>query len=1090
MKNLKFKFILLLLITTLATFDQMYAQEKTIIRGKVVDSSDKNSVPGVSVVELDKDNRTISGTTTDMNGSFALKISNPKNKISFSSIGYKTTVEEINGRSVINISLEANVIELNTVEIKGRNKVNGGMMEVDERDLTSSISKINAKDLENIQAASVDEALQGRLAGVDIVSTSGDPGAGMSIRIRGTSSLTASSDPLIVIDGVPSAITVADNFDFGSADEQSYSQLLNIPMGDIKDITVLKDAAATAVWGSQAANGVLMITTKRGSKSIRPQVSISAKNTISKQPSAIPMLSGDQYKTLMLESYMNSQKVPLNTETFKEFANDPNNPYYFYNYGQNTNWIDAITQLGYIQSYNLAVSGGGDKTKYRASVDYNGNQGTTIGTYFNRLTARVNLDYNVSDRLLFRADIAYSYANNDRNYVNSKDNYDNVRSMAYFKMPNMSIYEYDINGNRTTNYFTPESNFQGAFPGTYNPVALAKLGKNNIIENNIVPSVYVNYDAIPGILKFTSNVAFTLSNSRNNMYLPREATGVVANSTYANRATESETDGIKTITISKLLYTPKLGENHSLINMLMFQTESYHENSNGIQTTNTASSELQDPSTTSLTSTSSAAIGSFSGGYRSVAAMAQVQYKLLDRYIIMGSIRADGSSKFGSSQRYGFFPSVSGRWRISGEPFFKNIKFVDDLSLRGSYGSSGNSPKNYYDYVSNYESSNYTYLGYAGVSPSSLELSNYRWERVLQTDIGLNLEMFDHRINIDMDWYRKRTKDLIINNLEISSVSGFSNMDLNAATMDNQGFEITIDATIIKKTDLTARFTINASRNDNLIRSVSKFFPTTSGSYTANGSYYVSVENSTPFGSFYGYKYKGVYKDAESTIARDKFNNYIYDPLGNPLQTKFLVKSNGYVFQPGDAMYEDVNHDGSIDGSDVVWLGDSNPRLSGGFGPTVTYKNLTVNIYFHYRLGNDIINRTKMNLESMYNANNQSTAVLRRWRNEGDVTDIPRALYFRGYNYLGSDRFVEDGSFLRLKYITLSYRLKNAAKKLGLNSLSAYCTINNLYTWTNYSGQDPEVTIKSTTNNRWAIGYDDSRTPPTKGFTIGLDVQF
>jgi TonB-linked SusC/RagA family outer membrane protein len=1086
MKNKKFKIKTLLIgLFILTSLSDVFCQ--TFTRGKVTDENDKGAIPGATVAEFSKDNRIVSSTTTDMNGNYALKIVDPTDKIVISFIGYTSFSEPLNNRTLINVALKSSVIELGAVEVVAKSKTNSGFMAIDDRDLTSAVAKINTDELEGIPVTSADEAIQGRLAGVDVVSTSGDPGAGMSIRIRGTSSLTANSDPLIVIDGIPSSIDVSDNFDFGSADEQSYSQLLNIPIGDIKEITVLKDAAATAVWGAQASNGVLMITTKRGSKSTRPQISISAKGTVTQQPAAIPMLSGPQYTTLMLESYMNAKGYPLNTSSQLEFSNDPNDPYYYYNYGQNTNWINEISQLGFTQAYNVAVSGGGDKTKYRASVDLNNQKGTTIGTALKRVTSRVNLDYDISNRLHFRADVAYSHSNNDRNYVNSSDNADNVRKMAYYKMPNMSVYEYDSNGNITSNYFTPTSNYQGTYPGTYNPVALAKLGKNNIQTNNVQPTATIRYQPLSS-LTLTSDISLNVTSTKVNMFLPREATGVAPLSLYANAATETEKDELKTISISKLVYAPNLGEKHSLINLLMYEMDAYHYDYNGDYSPNTASSELQDLSTYTYSYYSTSK--SIGGNSRSVAALAQSQYKLLDRYIVSGSIRMDGSSKFGSKRRYGIFPSVSARWRISGEPFLKDVKKINELSFRGSYGISGNTPSGLYNYMSTYGTGTYSYLGQSTVYPTSIQLNNYRWEKILQSNLGFELQMFDNKLSVDFDWYRKRSKDMLMDDLSISSLSGFSTMDINAATMDNQGIEISVSTTLVKKKDFSARFAFNISQNKNMVRKVSKFFPTTSGSYSTNGSYYISVENNTPFGSFYGYKYKGVYKDEDATIAIDKYGNKIYDAKGNPLYMKFFAKSTAYQFQPGDAIYEDINHDGSIDGSDVVLLGNSNPKFSGGFGPTITYKNFALIVFFHFREGYDIINRTKMNLESMYTANNQSTAVLRRWRQDGDETDVPRALYKTGYNYLGSDRFVEDGSFLRFKYITVSYNFKTNFQKIGVKRMSAYCTLNNLYTWTKYTGQDPEVAVKSTSSNRWAIGYDDSLTPPSLGLTFGLDLSF
>ena len=259
---------------------------------------------------------------------------------------------------------------------------------------------------------------------------------------------------------------------------------------------------------------------------------------------------------------------------------------------------------------------------------------------------------------------------------------------------------------------------------------------------------------------------------------------------------------------------------------------------------------------------------------------------------------------------------------------------------------------------------------------------------------------------------------------------------------------------------------------------------------SANGQYYIHIQPNNPFGSFYGYKFKGVYKDADATIARDKDGQKIYDPLGNPIQMKFYYPSIGYQFQPGDAMYEDINHDGNIDYKDVVLLGDANPRYTGGFGPSIAYKAWRLTAFFHYRIGDDVVNRTRMNSENMYYYNNQSTAVLKRWRNEGDVTDMPKAMIRQGYNWLGSDRYVEDGSFLRFKTITLSYRFLQGLPKLGIKGLSVYFTLQNIYTWTKYKGQDPEVSVKVTPSAPFAIGYDDSMTPPVKMYTAGLDMQF
>ena len=420
----------------------------------------------------------------------------------------------------------------------------------------------------------------------------------------------------------------------------------------------------------------------------------------------------------------------------------------------------------------------------------------------------------------------------------------------------------------------------------------------------------------------------------------------------------------------------------------------------------------------------------------------------------------------------------------------KKFTSLDDLSFTFSYGGSGNSPKAYYAYYSTYGTNSFSYLGTKGVYPSSMELSNYRWENVVQTDVGLRLSMFKGDFTVDADVYRKRTNDMLFSGLGISTLSGFDNIDMNVGTMDNQGWEITLNSTIVKKKDFLVQFNFNIARNTNIIRKISEFYPMEGGDLSQNGQYQVIVRPNNPFGSFYGYKYEGVYKDKDATIARDKEGNKIYDPQGNPIQMKFYYPSVGYEFQPGDAKYEDVNHDGNINYQDVVLLGDANPLFTGGFGTTFKYKNLRLSTYFHYRYGNDILNSTRMTTENMYSFNNQSTAVLKRWRKEGDVTNVPRALYGYGYNWLGSDRFIENGSFLRFKSVTLSYSIMKGIEKIGVRSINMYATLQNLLTWTNYTGQDPEVSFKPRVDKPFAIGYDDSKTPPARSFIFGMTVQF
>ncbi|KQB38126.1 SusC/RagA family TonB-linked outer membrane protein [Flavobacterium sp. L1I52] len=1062
-----------------------------LVRGQVIDASDNQTIPGATIAEQDSDNRTVGGVVTDFDGNFAIRVKNPNNKLQISTIGYKTKTVAINGKTSIKISLVSSTEQLKEIVVRSEKMSDNGLMSIADRNRTTAAVSINAADLENTQAASIDEALQGRMPGVDIVANSGDPGAGMQIRIRGTSSITGSSDPLIVVDGMPYETSVPDDFNFGSADEQGYAALLNIAPSDIETITILKDAAATAVWGARAASGVLLITTKRGGVSA-PKISYSFRGSYSKLPPTIPMLTGDQYSQLIPEAYMNRNGVPLNTLTVKEFQYDPQDVYYYKNYSQNTNWIDAITQTALTGDHNLSLQGGGEKARYFTSVGYYKGRGVTIGTGLERLNARLNLDYVVSDRIRFRTDIAYTHSETLRNYVNSygTTDRDRLRGVAYTKMPNMSIYEYDEMGNLTPNYFTPASNVQGTYSGTYNPVAMGEYALNTQTEDRIVPHFNVKVDLIPDRLISTFDIQFDFRGLKVHNFLPQSATGRPFTESVVNQAGDSDSDGVGITTKTNFVYTPSIGKNQTLQALLSLQSNDYRSSGHYAMVTNTASSLLTDPSVPGRTSGSGTALSNGNGQSRDVGALVSLQYGLLDRYIVNVGLRGDGNSKFAANNRYGLFPSISTRWRISGEKFMEKFTSIDDLSMRLSYGHSGRAPRYDYRFFNVYDNYNTQYLGLNGVVPGNMELSNLRWEKLIGTNLGFNLQMFNKRLSIDAEIYRNTTKDMLFRDLDISSVSGYSSIsDQNVGSMQNQGWEIGLNSTPYKSKKWRVDFNFNISANQNTIKEISEYYPSESGNTDRNGQFKRFLQVDNPFGSFYGYRFKGVYTDLEATKARDAAGNIITGPNGQEVFMRFNYPAVDYTFQPGDAIYEDINKDGNIDSRDVVYLGNSNPKLAGGFGPSISYDKFKLLMYFTYRLNYDIVNGTEMNTTNMYGWSNQSTAVLARWRNPGDVTNMPRAVFGSGYNWLGSDRYVEDASFCRLRSVTLSYNLgKKLLKKLNLEDLRFWVTADNLYTFTKYTGQDPEVSMKG--GDPFGIAIDGEATPPTKRFTFGLTTRF
>jgi TonB-linked SusC/RagA family outer membrane protein len=1075
----------------------LQAQTKTLIRGIVKLKTDGLPMVGVSVMEVDKENRFINGTTTDANGNFALKVISTENKISFAFIGYKTITESIAGRTEINVILEEDVTEIGEVQIVAKPTVGNGFTNIDEKELTTTIKKIDAKELQDIPSASIDDALQGRLAGVDIVANSGDPGAGMSIKIRGMASLTGNTDPLIVVDNVPIETRLSTEMR-SDATQEKFAELLNLSPDDIKDINIQVDAAATAIWGTRGANGIILITTKRGSKS-KVAVNYSYRGTLSVQPKTLPMLNGDQYKTLILEEYMNAYDQPLNVNTYREFRNDPADGSYYYNYSQNTNWIKEITQNGRIHDHNLSFTGGGEKAAYRMSVGYWDQKGTTVGTNMKRISTLLNIDYQVSDRIRFASDIRYTHINNNKNYI--AFNYDGtkkkeypIRDVAYTKMPNMSIYEYDDLGNITSNYFSPATSANMTFPVTYNPVAMVNEAKNQVVNENIVPTFRVSY-AISKSVNFNSEISFTIDNNKTSKFLPQVASGLLWNQNYVNVAEYEDLQTYNVYSNSRLSFKPDLGKDHSLVSTLGITTN----NGNGYwlreASTNGASSELQDPIVASKLFNTETWAGLYSSKskYKNYAAFAFINYTYLERYSANFSIRTDADPKYGSKYMYGTFVGLGAKWRLSQEEFMKQFAFINDLGIRGNYGINGNASVNA-DKYAKYVAYGYEYAGETGIYPSNLELQNFRWEKKIQRNIGFNLSVLNSRINLDFTAFNDKIKDGFVPDQGIPSTSGFSTVDINLLNAHNKGFEIDLRAGIIQKKDFNVDVRFNCGWSQFIVDNVSdqatvdlEFTPTKGGEF----QYY--PRDHTPLGSIFGYKYEGVYKDLGETVARDAKGNPIYDPKGLPVYMRYNYPDGGYIFQPGDAKYEDINHDGNINYNDIVYLGNSNPTLTGGFGSSIRYKSWYCDLFFNFRYNYKIVNKVKINTEKMSDYSNQSAAVLKRWRNPGDETDIPRAVYSSPYNWFGSDRYVEDGSFLRLKQITMGYNLsKELISKIGLKECKLNLTISNLLTFTKYTGQDPEVNISTKVDNKLPrmVSEDVANTPRSKEFTLGITVGF
>ena len=515
----------------------IYSQNIVVIKGKVTESKTGESIPGVTVIEVNEDNRTLNGTVTDASGNFTIKVSDAYSILKVSCVGFITEEINIGGSKFFNIELEEETLLIDEITITAEGKKIGGLNPVTERDLTSSVESIEMKELEEIKVSSIGEVLQGRASNVDITLASGDPGAGLSIRVRGTASISGSNEPLIVVDGVPFETVIDDdfdnldeNFDFSGATQEQFSGLLNIAPEDIISIQVLKDAAATAVWGSRGANGVILINTKRGKKG-KSTFEYLYKLSVNQQPESVPLLNGWDYSMLQLEEIFNSgsTEIPIELAYDKEYED-------YFNYAQNTDWLKSVTQTGYTHDHNFSMIGGGESALYRFSIGYLDQEGTTIGTNYKRLTSRFNLDYNVSTRLLFSGDLSYSYGNKDLSYPGTvkrededeyedeDENWNTIRAVAYVKAPNMSLYEYDIDGNLTNLYFTPEENFQGQGYEWFNPYAMVNEAVYNRKTHRLRTKLQLKYN-ITSSLVFQSFVAYDVDNALDKQFLPQTATG-------------------------------------------------------------------------------------------------------------------------------------------------------------------------------------------------------------------------------------------------------------------------------------------------------------------------------------------------------------------------------------------------------------------------------------------------------------------------------------------------------------------------------------------------------------------------------------
>ena len=1093
----------LIIINCQLSIVNLYAQKAgDIISGTVTDNL--GPVMMANVVELDAANRIVASAVTDMSGNFSFKLKNPKDKLRVTYVGYKTVTLPFN-KTNFNIKME-DATQIKEVTVTAKKKAQGSGLAIPQKEISTARQSIDMKEFEGLSVTTVDEALQGRIAGLDIVANSGNLGSGTSMRLRGVSSINGSSEPLIVVDGnVWETGSSTKDFDFSSANDEKFAELLNVNPEDIESISVLKDAAATAIWGSQGANGVIEIKTKRGARG-KTRVTYSLRLTGTYQPEGIKLLNGDEYTMMLKEEYFNPHLQAGASDNIDEINYRSGGEFSEYQmYNENTDWVDAVKKTGWRQNHYVALSGGGEKANFRIAAGYDHETGSIIKQQLDRFTTRVALDYFVSDRIKIATNVALTYTDN-------KKNYSDLLSVAYRRMPNLAIYEQDKDGNSLGTYYNMQPTVNQVFRENqlkdFNPVALANLAKNEETSYNIEPEFKLNYELLAfeeekSRLTYEGKIVFNIFNRYNDMFRPLELSTGGWNSTDANLATNNAYKSLGITTTHTLTFVPHFRNmDHSLMMMLRGQLT---DGTNTSQNT----SEYGLPSGTIISASAPGIISSFSsspGQWRSIYLTYSAHYAYKGRYVADFSIRRDGSTKFGPDQRWGNFPALSGKWIASDEPWFKkSLPLINMLALRAGWGVVGNQPGAEGLFYSKYTGGK-GYMAYGSVYQSNVQLKNLKWEQKETINIGLDFGLWDDRINGNVEVYRQKTTDLLMTNRSLPSSSGFASLSYqNVGAMENIGWEFNLNGNhLFKISKFSFDFNVTFANNRNKLTEMDETVLASLNSDfdRKNGSYLSRVELDRPLGGIYGFRYLGVYQYSKysetevpgvsgpnAPVARDEKGQVIVDNYGRTKPMVFCytgVEEEEKEFHGGDAIYEDVNHDGQINELDIVYLGSSLPKFTGGFGFKLRWGNLTWNNQFNFRYGNKIINKARMEAENMYSNNNQSRAVLWRWRVEGDEMPIPRALYNYGYNWLGSDRFVEDGSFIRLNYSQLSYAFTpKVLKKIGLSQLSLYISANNLFVITKYSGADPEVGYGG-----YGVVTDNAQTPRAKSFTGGVTISF
>lgn len=1079
------RFLLLSLMLMLGLSQVLLAQTRSI-SGRVTDQKTGEGLPGATVLLKG----TTTGVSTNADGRYTLSVPETGGTLVISSVGMVTQEVAVGNKTTVDVAIATDTKQLDEVIVTGYGQ------QQERRDITGGVATVKASEFQNQPVIGVDQALQGRAAGVQVTQNSGTPGSAVAVRVRGPGSISASNEPLYVVDGLP--INTGSYSQLAVGNQQT-NALADLNPNDIASIEVLKEASAAAIYGSRATNGVVLITTKRGQAG-RNQVSLDYYTGFQnawKKPKA---LTGPEQVQLFLDEVRN--RYPTNAAgtitafganwrsyadlaayTFSNpttsttggvtsvvdnntgvrdlrFFQDPST-------APSTNWANEVFRTAPISNYGLTFSGGNDRTRYRIATNYFDQQGTLIGSGYKRGSARVSIDNNLSSKIRMGTSLGLSRSTNIR--VNNDNNINGVLSAAVLVASDIPIYRAD-----------------GTYakdPGgsTENPVVAGREPYIRSVSDRLIGSYYAEFELIKN-LKYRATFGLDYLALNDQRFLPTTTnTGAGVN----GQATEANSTDINFNHISSLNYSHLFNEVHSLSALFVaeYQQDNYHDSF--AQATGFPSNAIRQLSAgaTKVEATSSATSWNLFG------LLARVNYNFKDKYLVEGTVRRDGSSRFGANNRYGYFPAGSVGWRVSQENFMKDQTAVSEFKIRASYGQTGNSN------IANFASRGLispgaNYLGLGGLYTSQLANPNLKWERTEGYNLGLDLGFLQNRLYVSSDVYLRKTTDLLLNQPLPSDV-GFTSFYSNVGALQNKGVEVAITTINMRSEDprgFNWETNFNWTLNRNRITKLVDENPISAG-------FASRIQKDQPLGAFYGYRTDGIFQTQDEISA-----------LNGAAVAKF---GTGAVFQntttsPGDVRYRDIDGDGRITSSDQEILGNAQPKYFGGITNTVRFLGFDLSVLFQYNIGNKIYNNNISFAQGMNGVFGQDAAVLNRWTTTNTNTNIPRAVYGDpSNNRRVSDRFIEDGSYGRFKVVTLGYNLpKTLTTKAHITTARIYVQAQNLVTFTKYSGLDPEVNTFSaasvnTPGNAGSaqtanasIGTDFLTYPQARTLTAGVTLGF